>query len=110
MRREAARILKWAAGLALGAAMVAASLPAGAQGSWKGMDPIETMNPRFERKSTLRVLRSNGDLDDTVNDQGSILGFGAAAASGNLESRTEPGTTESLEIMKKGELSASGAE
>lgn len=101
---DVTRVMKWVVGLALGAAIAASSLQAGAQPAWKGMDPLETMDPRFERKSTLKVIRSNGDLDDTLNDQGSMLGFGTAAATGNVESRTKPGTTESLEIMKKGEL------
>ena len=100
------RVMKWMIGLAMGAALVAAHLPASAQGMWKGMDPLETMDPRFERKSTLKVLKSNGDLDDTLNDQGSAIGYGTAAVTGNLEPRVKPGTTESLEIMKRGELSA----
>ncbi len=101
------RVMKWIAGLALGAALAASHVTASAQSdSWKGMDPLEAMDPRFERKSTLKILRSNGDLDDTINDQGSVLGFGTAAATGNLEPRVKPGTTESLEVMKKGELSA----
>ena len=98
------RVLKWIAGVALGTAIAAAHFTASAQETWKGMDPLEAADPRFERQTTLRVLRSNGDVDDTVNDQGSILGFGAAAATGNVKSRTQPGTTESLEIMKKGAL------
>lgn len=100
------RVLKWILGLVLGAAIAAASLPALAQGQWKGMDPLETMDHRFERKSTLKVLKSNGDLDDTLNDQGSAIGYGTAAVTGNLEPRVKPGTTESLEIMRRGELSA----
>lgn len=102
------RVMKWIIGLALGAILAAAHAPAFAQGNWKGMDPLETMDHRFERKSTLKIVKSNGDLDDTLNDQGSALGFGTAAVTGNLEPRIKPGSTESLEIMKKGELS--GAE
>ena len=56
------------------------------------MDRLETVDPRFERKSTLKIIRSNGDLDDTLNDQGSVLGFGTAAATGNVEPRVKPGT------------------
>ena len=104
------RVLKWVVGVVLGAAIFAATVPAGAQVRWKGMDPLESVDPRFERNSTLKVVKSNGDLDDTLNDQGSILGYGTAAATGNLEPRVKPGTTESLEIMKKGELSAGGKE
>lgn len=104
------RVLKWVVGIVLGAAIFAATVPAGAQGRWKGMDPLEAVDPRFERNSTLKVVKSNGDLDDTLNDQGSMLGYGTAAATGNLEPRVKPGTTESLEIMKKGELSAGGKE
>lgn len=100
------RVMKWIVGLALGAALATASLPAFAQSQWKGMDPLETMDHRFERKSTLKVLKSNGDLDDTLNDQGSAIGYGTAAVTGNLEPRVKPGTTESLEIMKRGEISA----
>jgi len=103
------RVMKWVIGLALGAVLAAAHVPAFAQSdSWKGMDPLETMDSRFERKSTLKIVKSNGDLDDTLNDQESALGFGTSAVTGNLEPRVKPGTTESLEIMKKGEISPSG--
>ena len=103
---DVTRLMKWFAGLALGAALAASHVPAFAQPAWKGMDPLEAMDPRFERKSTLKVLKTNGDLDDTLNDQGSAIGYGTAAATGNLEPRVKPGTTESLEIMKRGELKA----
>lgn len=101
---DVTRLLKWVLGIVLGAAIFASTAPAGAQDLWKGIDPFEAVDPRFERKSTLKVVKSNGDLDDTLNDQGSALGFGTAAATGNLEPRVKPGTTESLEIMKEGEI------
>ncbi|MDG2308759.1 MAG: hypothetical protein P8R42_29615 [Candidatus Binatia bacterium] len=104
---DVSRVLKWIVGVALGAALAASHVSAFAQSdSWKGMDPFEAMDPRFERKSTLKIIKSNGDLDDTLNDQGSAVGFGTSAATGNLEPRVKPGSTESLEIMKKGQLSA----
>ena len=100
------RILKWIVGLLVGVSLAAAVTDTRAQSDWKGMDRMEVVDPRFERKTTLRIIESNGDLDDTLNNQGSILGYGAAAATGNLDSITPPGSTEGLEIMKKGELAA----
>ena len=32
------------------------------------------------------------------------MGFGAAVAPGSVESREKPGSTDGLEIMKKGEI------
>ena len=101
---EVMRALKWILSILLGGAILAASSTSFAQSDWKGMSRMETANPRFERRSTLRVVRSNGSLDDTLNDQKSMLGFGAAVATGTVEPLQKPGTTEGLEILKKGEI------
>ena len=71
---------------------------------WRGRPSIEFSRPDAEQSSTLRVIRSDGDLDGTVDDQGTVLGWSKAAAEGKVKPReevTEPEKT--IEILKRKE-------
>jgi hypothetical protein len=71
---------------------------------WRGRPSIEFTDPRFEQSSTLRVVRSSGDLTDTMDDQGTVLGWGKAAVEGKVQPREEAAEPEgTIEIMKRSE-------
>ena len=94
-----------AIGLALGLGSgVAPAIAQDRLDEWRGQPSIELTNPQFERQSTMRVVRSSGDVPNTMNDQGSALGWGKAAVEGRVEPReelTDPGAT--IEVLRRTE-------
>jgi hypothetical protein len=72
---------------------------------WRGRPSIEFTHPQAEQSSTLRVVRSSGGITDTLDDQGSVLGWGKAAAEGKVKPREEPTEPDgTIEIMKRKEV------
>lgn len=98
-RRETGRAIVFAGALTLLWPAVSQ-----AQEDWKGMSALEQTHAYIEKNSTLRIVRFGADPEGMISDQGSIIGWSAAAATGTIEPRTEPGTTESLEVMKRSEV------
>jgi hypothetical protein len=76
---------------------------------WRGRPSIEFTRPTAEQSSTLRVIRSNGDVDDTLDDQETVVGWSKAAAEGKVKPReevTEPeGTIENIQRKEAREVS-----
>lgn len=71
---------------------------------WRGRPSIEFTQPQAEQSSTLRVVRSSGGVSDTLDDQGSVIGWGKAAAEGKVKPREEPSEPEkTIEILKRKE-------
>lgn len=73
-------------------------------GEWRGQPSIELTNPQFEKTSTMRVVRSSGEIPNTMDDQGSVLGWGKAAVEGRVKPReemTDPGAT--IEVLRRTE-------
>ncbi|HZR83652.1 MAG TPA: hypothetical protein VFD92_21335 [Candidatus Binatia bacterium] len=56
---------------------------------WSVMPPVESEQPGVERAGTLRVVRFKFDGGDPMQDQGTVLGWANAAATGTLEPRRE---------------------
>ncbi|MBM4267242.1 MAG: hypothetical protein FJ144_11650 [Deltaproteobacteria bacterium] len=98
-KRETGRAIVFASTLAL-----LAPAAAEAQEDWKGMSSLEQSHAKVDKPSTLRIIRFGTDPEGAISDQGSIVGWSAAAATGTIEPRTEPSTTESLEVMKRSEV------
>jgi hypothetical protein len=91
---------------AIALAMLVAEKPTGlAQdrlSDWRGRPSIEFTHPQAEQSSTLRVIRSSGDLTEAMNDQGTVIGWGKAAAEGKVKPREEPTEPEkTIEILKR---------
>lgn len=97
------RTLRVLAGLAV-AAGLASARPAGAD-EWPvaGEPDAERNLPGVERSGTLRVIRFSSDGTSPAEDQGTLLGWANAAATGTLvERRDEPAPEEALlEIVKE---------
>jgi len=69
---------------------------------WRGRPSIEFTRPTAEQSSTMRVIRSNGSIDDTLDDQETAVGWSKAAAEGKVkprEEQTEPEGT--IEIIQR---------
>ena len=71
---------------------------------WRGRPSIEFTDRGFEQNSTLRVVRSSGDVPDTMNDQGTVLGWSKAAIEGKVKPREEATDPEgTIEVLKRSE-------
>jgi hypothetical protein len=74
---------------------------------WRGRPAIEFTDPRVERTGTLRVVRFGSDPRQTIDDQGSLIGWGRAAIDGTVKPNHEPVPfEETLEIIEKSEASS----
>lgn len=71
---------------------------------WRGRPSIEFTGPQFEQPSTLRVVRSSGNIPNTMDDQGSVLGWGKAAVDGKVKPREELTDPEgTIEVLRRSE-------
>jgi hypothetical protein len=99
----------WKSAIVLGVFCLASLIADSAlaqQAEWAGTSMIEHIDPKAERGGTLRVIRFSSDLSETLTDQETIVGWGNAASTGTVKPRDEPGETESIEILRRGQASA----
>src|SRR5262245_6045553 len=91
--RENGEVMSWT--MLIASVTLAEAATAFAQdrlNDWRGRPSIEFTRPTAEQSSTLRAIRSNGDVDDTLADQESMVGWGKAAAEGKVKPREEEQT------------------